>query len=379
MSTAVIAPIHSEFEVGQGKASSRREVEFASHGVAGSSGIVGTSQALQHTLELARIVAPTDSTALLYGETGTGKELFAAMIHELSLRANGPFIRLNCAAIPDGLLESELFGHEKGAFTSASAPRMGRFEAAHRGTLLLDEIGDIPATLQPKLLRVLQEQEFERLGSSRTVRVDVRVIAASNRDLAQLVKEKTFRMDLFYRLNVFPINLPPLRERREDIPCLVRHFVSKACSRMQRPLPAVSHETIQALIDHSWPGNVRELENCIERAMILSTDRVLRIPPMEPPHEIERAYFADSTLRELERNHILKILEESRGMIGGPNGAAHRLGVPRTTLISKMKKLGVSYRRSLRLMDPDRVSALASRDQPETQRPSSASLVHGRV
>ncbi|HTW68117.1 MAG TPA: sigma 54-interacting transcriptional regulator [Bryobacteraceae bacterium] len=221
-------------------------------------GIVGTSEALQQALGLARIVAPTDSTVLIYGETGTGKELCAQLIHEQSLRSAGPFVRLNCAAIPEGLLESELFGHERGAFTSAVTQRAGRFEAAHGGTLFLDEIGEIPLSLQPKLLRVLQEQEFERLGSSRTLSVDVRVIAATNRDLTTLVEEKAFRTDLFYRLNVFPLTLPPLRARREDIPSLVRHFASGAAVRMRRPIRSIPPETFQVLEQHSWPGNVRK-------------------------------------------------------------------------------------------------------------------------
>src|SRR5579863_8838499 len=235
-----------------------------------ANGIVGRSPALEGALQQARMVAPTDSTVLIYGETGTGKELFAGLIHELSRRRSGPFIRLNCAAIPEGLLESELFGHEKGAFTSAVSQRLGRFEAANHGTLFLDEIGDIPPSLQPKLLRVLQEREFERLGSARSVRVDVRVVAATNRDLSELVAEQTFREDLFYRLNVFPITLPPLRRRREDIPGLAWHFVRKAESSMQRMIRTIPEESMQALVDHDWPGNVRELQNVIERAVILS-------------------------------------------------------------------------------------------------------------
>jgi formate hydrogenlyase transcriptional activator len=379
MSTAVIVPIHSEAPANKGPLNPR--VDDPSHCREGAGGIVGTSQSLQCSLELARLVAPTDSTTLLYGETGTGKELFARLIHDLSPRADGPFIRMNCAAIPEGLLESELFGHEKGAFTSAIAQRIGRFEAAHLGTLFLDEIGDVPPSLQPKLLRVLQEQEFEKLGSSRTVRVNVRVIAATNRDLSQLVAEQTFRMDLYYRLNVFPIALPPLRERREDIPCLVRHFVNKAARRMHRPTPSIPHETIQNLVEYAWPGNVRELENFIERAVILATDGVLRVPPPEAHHEVavESAQFGESTLREVERNYILRMLEETGWVIGGPNGAAHHLGLPRTTLISKMKKLGVPQRRTWRLTAPDQVSALASQDRLGMQLPSSASLVHGRV
>jgi formate hydrogenlyase transcriptional activator len=226
-----------------------------------SGGVVGTSPSLKRALQRAEIVAPTDSTVVIYGETGTGKELFGHLIHNLSARRAGPFVSLNCAAIPEGLLESELFGHERGAFTSAVAQRTGRFEAADRGTLFLDEIGDIPLALQPKLLRILQEQEFERLGSNRTLRVDVRVIAATNKDLSILVEEGKFRSDLFYRLNVFPMLLPPLRERREDIPCLVHHFVKKTAQRMQKPITSVPGEFMEAMMNHLWPGNIRELQN----------------------------------------------------------------------------------------------------------------------
>src|ERR1700728_473336 len=287
MSTAVIVPIHSQPLWSQVKPKPKRVADAASDRLENAPGIVGTSEALQHALGLARIVAPTDSTVLIYGETGTGKELCAQLIHEHSLRSAGPFVRLNCAAIPEGLLESELFGHEKGAFTSAVAQRAGRFEAADGGTLFLDEIGEIPPRLQPKLLRVLQEQEFERLGSSRTVSVDVRVIAATNRDLTTLVAEKTFRTDLFYRLNVFPITLPPLRDRREDIPSLIQHFANGAASKLRRPIRAIPLETIQTLEQHSWPGNVRELQNVIERAVILAEDGVLRVPFFEPKRDTQ--------------------------------------------------------------------------------------------
>jgi formate hydrogenlyase transcriptional activator len=317
--------------------------------------IVGSCPALQHILQQARLVAPTDSTVVIYGETGTGKELFAGLIHEFSHRSGGPFIRLNCAAIPEGLLESELFGHEKGAFTSAIAQRIGRFEAANRGTLFLDEIGEIPINLQTKLLRVLQEQEFERLGSGRTIRVDVRVIAATNRDLAGMVEEKTFRMDLYYRLNVFPLTLPPLRERREDIPRLAQHFSEDAAQRMQKPVCTMPPETIQALMDHSWPGNVRELQNCIERAVILSQDGVLRVPPLEPRQSMSRNGFP-ATLEEVECDHILEVLDDTEWVLGGPAGAARRLGLPRTTLISKMKKLGLRGRFGARVSGQGRVS-----------------------
>jgi formate hydrogenlyase transcriptional activator len=343
MSTSVVVPIHAEVARSQTMYNPMRQFGSSPDCEELQDGIVGSCPALQHTLELARMVAPTDSTVVIYGETGTGKELFAGLIHELSRRSGGPFIRLNCASIPEGLLESELFGHEKGAFTSAITQRVGRFEAAHRGTLFLDEIGDIPINLQAKLLRVLQEHEFERLGSGRSIRVDVRVIAATNRDLASMVEEKTFRMDLYYRLNVFPLTLPPLRERHEDILRLAQHFTEDAAQRMQRPICATPPETIQALLDHTWPGNVRELQNCIERAVILSQDGVLRVPPFEPRQNTSRNQFA-GTLEEVECDHILGVLGDTEWVLGGPTGAARRLGLPRTTLISKMKKLGIRGR-----------------------------------
>ena len=376
MSTAVV-PIHSEFPRGQGEPKTKRAASSASDRMASDpmndvSGIVGTSEALQHALSLARIVAPTDSTVLIYGETGTGKELFAQLIHEQSLRSRGPFVRLNCAAIPEGLLESELFGHEKGAFTSAVTQRAGRFEAAHGGTLFLDEIGEIPLSLQPKLLRVLQEQEFERLGSSRTVSVDVRVIAATNRDLTALVEEKTFRTDLFYRLNVFPLTLPPLRDRREDIPSLVRHFTSASAAKMQRPIRSVPPETIQALMQHCWPGNVRELQNVIERAVILAAEGVLRIPFFEAKRDIQTGTTNGTTLEEVERDHIVHVLDETGWQIGGPSGAARYLGIPRTTLISKMKRLGIQHRRSSRISEAGRASEPVAQDQRANLHPSYA-------
>jgi formate hydrogenlyase transcriptional activator len=352
MSTATAMPINSERVTSRGLSILKRAAHDPADRFEEMNGIVGTSQVLQDALRQASIVAPTDSTVLIYGETGTGKELFASLIHELSRRSGGPFIRLNCAAIPEGLLESELFGHEKGAFTSAVAQRMGRFEAANRGTLFLDEIGDVPLSLQSKLLRVLQEREFERLGSARTVRVDVRVIAATNRNLSELVAEQTFRIDLFYRLNVFPITLPPLRDRREDIPGLVRHFVRCAATSMQRPIQDIPRDAIQTLMDHHWPGNVRELQNVIERAVILSEDGLLRVPKLD----VESSHFGGSTLNEMERDYILEVLAETGGTIGGASGAARRLGVPRTTLISKMKRLGISRRVSARLCEADRVS-----------------------
>ena len=376
MSTAVIVPIHSETPPSQVTPRPKWVADPASDRMEDAPGIVGTtSEALQHALGLARVVAPTDSTVLIYGETGTGKELCAQLIHEHSLRSSGPFVRLNCAAIPEGLLESELFGHEKGAFTSAVAQRTGRFEAAHGGTLFLDEIGEIPPSLQPKLLRVLQEQEFERLGSSRTVSVDVRVIAATNRDLMTLVEEKTFRMDLFYRLNVFPLTLPPLRNRREDIPSLIRHFASRAATRTRRPIRSIPPETIQALVQHCWPGNVRELQNVVERAVILAEDGVLRVPFFKPKRDIQLSPASGTTLKDKERDYILQVLDETGWLIGGPSGAARYLGLPRTSLISRMKRLGISHRRSTRLSEPGRASEPVSQDQPANLHPSYASLV----
>jgi formate hydrogenlyase transcriptional activator len=339
-----------------------------------SNGIVGSSPVLQRTLQQATIVAPTDSTVLLYGETGTGKELFANLIHDLSRRAGGPFIRLNCAAIPEGLLESELFGHERGAFTGAVVQRMGRFEAANHGTLFLDEIGDIPLNLQSKLLRVLQEQEFERLGSTRTIKVNVRVIAATNRDLSELVEQRMFRVDLYYRINVFPIILPPLRERREDIARLTRHFVHDSATRMRRPIRIIPPEAIQALTDYSWPGNVRELQNFIERAVIISENEVLRLPPFEPKRNLCGADRGD-TLNEMERDHILRVLEETGWVLGGPAGAAHRLGLKRTTLISKLKRLGIRHLRAPRVIQADAASQPASPDRPAVPLGSPAALV----
>ena len=302
-------------------------------------GIVGSSAVLHEVLEEVRTVAPTDSTVLIEGETGTGKELIARAIHTQSRRRGSPFVKLNCAAIPLDLLESELFGHEKGAFTGAVMQRLGRFEAANGGTLFLDEIGDIPLALQAKLLRVLQEQEFERLGSTFTRRVNVRVVAATNQDLAGLVAEKQFRMDLYYRLNVFPIALPPLRLRTEDIPMLAAFFVQKFSGRMSKRISKISSQGMDALTEYSWPGNIRELQNFIERAVILTKGEVLQIPalPSRMMNEIESV-----TLKDVERDHILKALEESDWVVGGKRGAAARLGVARTTLISKMQKRGLT-------------------------------------
>ena len=305
--------------------------------------IVGKSTALRRVLAKVETVAPTDSTVLIYGETGTGKELIARAIHNLSPRHGNAFVKLNCAAIPTGLLESELFGHEKGAFTGAITQRIGRFELANRGTVFLDEVGEIPLELQTKLLRVLQEREFERLGSTRTIRTDARLIAATNRDLAEMVEEQKFRSDLFYRLNVFPVRVPALRERREDIPPLVRHFVQHFARRMSRSIDTIPSETMSALMRYPWPGNIRELQNLIERAVILSTGSVLRVPLQDLPNRtvVGSATARPQTLEEAERAHILTALKETRWVIAGPNGAAARLGMNRSTLQFRMKKLGI--------------------------------------
>jgi formate hydrogenlyase transcriptional activator len=305
----------------------------------GFEGIVGSSPALRGVLDQIQTVAPTDSTVLIEGETGTGKELIAQAIHKHSRRSNRPFVKLNCAAIPLGLLESELFGHEKGAFTGAVAQRMGRFEAADGGTLFLDEIGDIPLELQAKLLRVLQEQEFERLGSTYTHRVNVRVVAATNQNLASLVAEKRFRMDLYYRINVFPIAVPPLRHRPEDLPLLVAHFVSRYAESMAKQIEKIPSDDMEALACYPWPGNIRELQNFIERAVILTNGDVLQLAALPSSAAIPKDPV---TLEEAERHHILNALRDSNWVVGGAAGAAARLGVKRTTLISKMRKRGVS-------------------------------------
>jgi formate hydrogenlyase transcriptional activator len=306
--------------------------------------MVGESAPLKRVLKQVETVAPTEATVLILGETGTGKELVARAIHNLSGRGERTFVKLNCAAIPSGLLESELFGHEKGAFTGAISQKIGRLELADRGTLFLDEVGDIPLELQPKLLRALQEKEFERLGSTRTIPVDVRLIAATNRDLAQMIKDRQFRSDLYYRLRVFPISVPSLRERAEDISLLVHHFVQKHARRMNRQITTIPPEAMQALERWHWPGNVRELENLIERAVILSRGPVLRVPLSELSlaDSSEAVPSAMSTLEGAEREHILRVLRETHGLIAGPKGAAARLGVKRTTLNFKMKKLGIS-------------------------------------
>jgi formate hydrogenlyase transcriptional activator len=306
--------------------------------------IIGDSPALKSALSLASVVAPTDSSVLIQGETGTGKELIARAIHNLSNRRQRAFVKLNCAAIPLGLLESELFGHEKGAFTGAIAQKIGRFELAHRGTLFLDEVGDIPLELQAKLLRVLQEQEFERLGSNKTHKVDVRLIAATHRDLPGMVKQSTFREDLYYRLRVFPINIPPLRQRSEDIPELVWHFTSLFSRRMNKRIENIPAATMDALVRYGWPGNVRELQNFVERAVILSPDSVLRAPVAElepvPAHRHQEVTL--NGLAEVERDHIVRTLEATNWVIGGRNGAAERLGMKRTSLLYRMQKLGIN-------------------------------------
>jgi formate hydrogenlyase transcriptional activator len=306
--------------------------------------IVGKSTVLRRVLRQVEAVAPTDSTVLIYGETGSGKELIARAVHKLSQRSAHAFVKLNCAAIPTGLLESELFGHERGAFTGAIARRIGRFELASEGTIFLDEVGEIPLELQPKLLRVLQEREFERLGSSRTLHTDARLIAATNRDLNMLVDDQKFRSDLFYRLNVFPIYVPPLRERTEDIPFIVRHFAQHFARMMKKQIDMISSETMNALIRYRWPGNIRELQNVIERAVILSSGKELKVPIADlKPRPMENgASNGVLTLEEIERRHILYVLEKTHWVFSGPNGAAARLGMKRPTLQFRMRKLGIS-------------------------------------
>lgn len=311
--------------------------------------IIGMSAALEAVLEQVEQVAPTDSTVLIQGETGTGKELIARATHNLSSRCGRPFIKLNCAAIPFDLLESELFGHEKGAFTGAISQKIGRFEMADKGTLFLDEVGDIPPGLQPKLLRVLQEQEFERLGSTRTHQVDVRLVAATNRNLVDMVRRNEFRSDLYYRLNVFPIPLPPLRARREDIPALVEHFVEIYARRMGKQIDQISSETMSELTSYAWPGNIRELQNFVERSVILSSGNVLQAPFASLKASTTTQAPEAVTLEEAERNHIRKILEETGWVVSGPNGAAARLGIKRSTLYFRMQKLGISRSKKDRL------------------------------
>ncbi len=305
--------------------------------------IVGESAALGQVLNQAKTVAPSEATVLILGETGTGKELIARAVHRLSHRRNGPFVKLNCAAIPTGLLESELFGHEKGAFTGAINQKVGRMELADGGTFFLDEVGEISMELQPKLLRVLQDQEFERLGSNRTIKVNLRLVAATNRDLAKSMEQHEFRSDLFYRLSVFPIHIPALRQRREDIPLLIRYFVLKYAERMGRVIETIPKETMDALMQWPWPGNVRELENLVERSVILSEGPVLRVPLSELRKDASvSANHPDQSLDHAEREHILRVLRETGGALSGPDGAAHRLGLKRTTLQSKMQRLRIT-------------------------------------
>jgi formate hydrogenlyase transcriptional activator len=341
--------------------------------------IVGNSPALEAVLEQVERVAPTDSTVLIQGETGTGKELIAQAIHNVSRRYGRPYVKLNCAAIPFDLLESELFGHERGAFTGAIAQKVGRFELADKGTLFLDEVGDIPLALQPKLLRVLQEQEFERLGSGKTHRVNVRLVAATHRNLTDMVARNQFRSDLYYRLNVFPIMLPPLRERREDVALLVSHFVEVCSRRMGKQISCIPKETLDAFTSYSWPGNVRELQNLIERAVIRSDNGVLAnpLPPLDPNlvganpttvHFVALPSAQEGTFRDSQRALILRALQVAGWIIGGPDGAGARLGLKRTTLIAKMKKLGIS--RPVRKDGMDRVSESGEcerRLQPTTE------------
>jgi len=319
--------------------SEKHEQETVPHG------IIGSSRLLKSVMEQVAIVAPTDSTVLIQGETGTGKELVAQAIHDSSPRRNGPLVKMNCAAIPASLIESELFGHERGAFTGALTQRIGRFEAANGGTLFLDEIGDLALDLQVKLLRVIQEQEFERLGSTRSIRVNVRLVAATHRDLEQMVENKEFRADLYYRLGVFPISLPPLRERPEDIPALARHFVAKYAERMHKVVDEIPAETMDAMIAYQWPGNIRQLQNFVEHGVIVSPG-----PLFDPPLSQLRIQKASApknskTLDDATRDHVLQTLEETRWVVGGRHGAAARLGIARTTLIAKMRRLGIELSR----------------------------------
>jgi formate hydrogenlyase transcriptional activator len=321
--------------------------------------IIGKSPALKRTLKQVEIVAPTDSTVLLLGETGTGKDLIARAIHNLSLRRERTLVKVNCAAIPTGLLESELFGHEKGAFTGAVAQRIGRFELANGGTVFLDEVGEIPLELQTKLLRVLQEREFERLGNTRTLRTDARLIAATNRNLAQMTGAKQFREDLYFRLNVFPIRLPSLRERFDDIPLLVRHYVDKYSQRMNKQVETIPAEAMAALCSYPWPGNIRELQNFIERSVILTSGNVLRVQAKELQLDNPVAASTGGTLEEIERDHILRVLRETGGVIGGRHGAALRLGLKRTTLMAKMERMGISQDRKYTSVVPDNIAKIA--------------------
>jgi formate hydrogenlyase transcriptional activator len=326
-----------------------QDVDFdrARRSVNGFPHIIGSSAAFDRVIQAARMVAPTDATVLIQGETGTGKELIAEAIHQGSARAARPFVRVNCAAIPSGLLESELFGHERGAFTGALTRVIGRFERADKGTIFFDEIGDLPPELQPKLLRVLQEHEFERLGGTATIRADVRVICATNQNLVDMVNQRQFRADLYYRLGVFPITLPPLREHPEDIPLLVDYFVRKYAQRMNKPIPLIPAAVQNTLRRYSWPGNVRELQNFIERSVILTSGPLLN-PPLNEimASDVSSKRTRAGTLEDLQRSHIVETLRQTEGVIGGAHGAAARLGVPRTTLIAKMRRLGIDIPRS---------------------------------
>ena len=343
---AALQNAHAYREIAQLKDRLVQEKRYLEHEIRSanrSDDIVGNSPGLKRVLDYATIVADTDSTVLITGETGTGKERIARVIHSMSRRKDRNFIKVNCAAIPTGLLESELFGHEKGAFTGAISQKLGRLELADKGTLLLDEIGEIPLELQPKLLRVLQDQEFERLGGTKTIRVDVRLIASTNRDLVRAVEEKEFRDDLFYRLHVFPLHLPALHERREDIPMLIRYFVEKCAARLHKRIDVVPEDAIEAMMHWRWPGNIRELENFIERSVILSEGNRLSPPLGELREEISRQPSeSGGTLRDKEREHIIEILRQTRGALSGPAGAAARLGLKRTTLQYKMQRLGIS-------------------------------------
>jgi len=327
--------------------------------------MVGSSLALRRTLEQVMTVASTGATVLIQGETGTGKELIARAVHNLSPRRDRQFVRFNCAAIPLGLLESELFGHEKGAFTGAVARKIGRFELANQGTLFLDEIGDVPLELQAKLLRVLQEREFERLGSNQTQQVNVRLVAATHRDLKQMVNDGKFRSDLYFRLNIFPISVPPLRERREDIPSLIKFFAEDCVSRINRRVETIPASTIRVLTEYDWPGNVRELQNFIERAVILSPGTELRAPLEDLDWSKQIAQTQPETLAQTEYALIAKALKETGWKVGGPGGAARRLGLKRTTLIGRMRKIGLL--RSTEPELPSRRSSVAQQDKPSVQ------------
>jgi formate hydrogenlyase transcriptional activator len=332
--------------------------------------IVGKSSAIREVLELVRIVAPTDATVLIQGETGTGKELVARAIHECSKRASRPFVRLNCAAIPAALLESELFGHERGAFTGAATRKPGRFQMAHQGTLFLDEIGEIPLEMQAKLLRVLQEGEFEMLGSNATQKVNVRLVAATNANLQTMTAEKRFREDLYYRVHVFPITIPPLRERRSDIPLLIEHFVSLFATRMEKRIAEIPSQVLDALVEYAWPGNVRELQNLVERSVILSPGPALQVP-LESLVRTAQVTTKDTalTMEDAAREHIIKTLEETRGVIGGTGGAAARLGMKRSTLYFRMNKLGIPAKSSLAGQSQRTATAAAGAGAAQTMYP----------